>query len=165
MDFSSVNQSGIYTDLIREFLNNDHKVYIVSPTERRKHELTRLVDYGNYQMLKLRIGNTQKTNVIEKGISTIALESIFLRGIKKYYSNIKFDLIIYTTPPITLFKAVDYIKKRDNAATYLLLKDIFPQGAVDLGLLSITGINGQIYRYFRNVEKKLYSVSDYIGCM
>ena len=43
-----------------------------------------------------------------------------------------------------------------------MLKDIFPQNAVDLGMMSKTGI---IYKYFRNQEKKYYKYSDYIGCM
>lgn len=74
-------------------------------------------------------------------------------------------MILYPTPPITLCDVVEYIKKRDNAKTYLLLKDIFPQNAVDLGMLKKTGMKGFLYRYFRVKEKKLYAVSDKIGCM
>lgn len=43
-----------------------------------------------------------------------------------------------------------------------MLKDIFPQNAVDIGILST---NGLIYKYFCIQEKKLYEISDYIGCM
>ena len=46
-----------------------------------------------------------------------------------------------------------------------MLKDIFPQNAVDIGMLSKNGIKGIIYRHFRNQEKQLYKISDYIGCM
>ena len=60
---------------------------------------------------------------------------------------------------------MEYVKKRDGAKTYLLLKDIFPQNAVDLGILSKTGLKGLLYRYFRAKEKKLYAISDKIGCM
>lgn len=77
----------------------------------------------------------------------------------------KFDLIIYSTPPITFQRAVEYVKERDNAQTYLLLKDIFPQNAVDIGILSKNGWKGLIYKYFRKKEKKLYGISDRIGCM
>ena len=72
---------------------------------------------------------------------------------------------MYSTPPITFCKTVEYVKKRDGAKTYLLLKDIFPQNAVDLGMMNKAGIKGFIYRFFRRKEKKLYSISDYIGCM
>lgn len=165
LDFDSINEHNIYTDLLREFCNHGHQVYVISPIERRSGKQPRIICGKTSTILKLRIGNTQKTNIIEKGISTITLESIFIRGIKKYFSNVKFDLVMYSTPPITFQKAVEYVKKRDAAKTYLLLKDIFPQNAMDLGMLSKNGWKGLLYKYFRKKEKRLYTISDYIGCM
>ncbi|KMQ04184.1 glycosyltransferase family 4 protein [Bacillus cereus] len=165
LDFSTIKEKGIYTDLMREFTNNGNNVYIISPTEKRKRQKTKLIDEGNCKILKLQIGNIQKTNMIEKGISTLTLESKFLKGIKNYFSDVKFDLVLYSTPPITLQKAVEYVQKRDNAKTYLLLKDIFPQNAVDLGMIKKKGMGSLLYKYFRTKEKNLYSISNYIGCM
>lgn len=165
LDFDSLEERNIYTDLLRTFHKNGHNLYIISPVERRKKQPTRLVENGNISILKLRIGNTQKTNIIEKGISTLALEALVKRGIKKYYSNIKFDLVLYSTPPITFANVIEYIKKRDNAKSYLLLKDIFPQNAVDIGMLNKSGPKSILYKFFRKKEKKLYRLSDYIGCM
>lgn len=112
--------------------------------------------------LKIKTGNIQKTNPIEKGISTILLEGQFKKAIKKYAKDIKFDLILYSTPPITFCSVIKYFKKRDNAKTYLMLKDIFPQNAVDLNYFSNKSI---IYKYFRKKEINLYKQSDKIGCM
>jgi len=165
LDFSTIDENGIYTDLMREFVKDGHDIYIVSPTEKRKNEPTRLIDSGKVKILKLQIGNTQKTNLIEKGISILTLESKFKSGIKKHFDDVKFDLVLYSTPPITLQKAVEFVKQRDQAKTYLLLKDIFPQNAVDLGILKTSGIKSLIYKSFRNKEKRLYKISDYIGCM
>lgn len=165
LDFSSIEEHNIYTDLLREFARHGHAIYAITPVERRNKQKTRLLRDKQATILKLRIGNTQKTNIIEKGISTISIEPQFIRGIKKYFANVKFDLVLYTTPPITLCRAIEYVKKRDNAKTYLMLKDIFPQNAVDIGMLRVDGWKGILYRYFRNKEKKLYQISDYIGCM
>lgn len=165
IDFNTLDERNIYTDLLREFYKNGHKIYVVSPVERRKNVKTHLVCTEMANILKLKIGNTQKTNIIEKGISTVSIEPLYIAGIKKYFGNVKFNLIIYSTPPITFCKAIEYVKNRDNAKTYLLLKDIFPQNAVDIGLLTKSGIKGMIYKFFRNKEKKLYSISDTIGCM
>lgn len=165
LDFNSIDERNIYTDLLREFYKNGHSVYVISPVERRKHQATKLLKTDKATILKLKIGNTQKTNIIEKGISTISIEPQFIAGIKKYFSDVKFDLVIYSTPPITFCNAIEFVKKRDGAKTYLLLKDIFPQNAVDLGMMSKSGIKGLIYKVFRNKEKKLYRISDYIGCM
>lgn len=165
LDFNSIDERSIYTDLLREFFKNGHSVYAISPVERRKNQATKLLKTDKATILRLRIGNTQKTNIIEKGVSTLSIEPLFIAGIKKYFSDVKFDLVIYSTPPITFCNAIEFVKKRDGAKTYLLLKDIFPQNAVDLGMMSKSGIKGLIYKVFRNKEKKLYRISDYIGCM
>lgn len=161
----NIEQHAIYPDLLRCFRDHGHQIFTVSSYEKRTGKSTELVKEKGVCMLHVQIGNLTKTNVIEKGVSTILIEKQYMREIKKYFSNIKFDLIMYSTPPITLVKVIDYIKKRDNSKTYLLLKDIFPQNAVDIGMMSKSGIKGLLYKYFRKKEKKLYAISDYIGCM
>ena len=164
-NISDINESGIYQDLLREFARKGHSVFVISPTERRNQEKTHLIKTDIASILRVKTGNIQKTNLIEKGIATVLLETQYISAIKKYLSDVKFDLVLYSTPPITLAGAVQYIKKRDGAKTYLLLKDIFPQNAVDIGMMSKTGVKGFLYRYFRAKEKKLYDLSDKIGCM
>lgn len=163
--FSSIYEKGIYTDLLREFTKDNHNLFVVTPVEKSKNEQTTLLHEENIKILKLRIGNIQKTNLLEKGITTITIESKFKYAIRKYFHEVKFDLVLYTTPPITLHKAVEFVKKRDHAKTYLLLKDIFPQNAVDLNILKTSGFYSILYMYFRLKEKKLYKISDFIGCM
>ena len=163
--FRSINEHSGYPDLLREFKKNGHEVYIVSTNERRLGKETEYVDEDGAHLLRVKIGNLTKTNLIEKGISTLLIERQFKAAIRKYLSDVKFDLIMYSTPPITLVSAIEYVKKRDGAKTYLLLKDIFPQNAVDIGIMSKTGVKGLLYKHFRKMEKKLYRVSDRIGCM
>lgn len=162
IDFSSIYENGIYSDLMREFMNNHHKLYIISPTEKKIQDNLTIYDDDNCKIIKPYIGATQKTNIIKKGISILTLEYKIKKVIKRYLNTVKFDLVIYSTPPITFQNAIKYVKNRDNAKTYLLLKDIFPQNAIDLKMLS--KIN-PIYWYFRIKEKKLYKYSNYIGCM
>lgn len=166
IDFNSIDEKGIYTDLLRVFMENGHKLSVISPIEEKRNIETHLLKESNITILKLKIGNVKKTkNLLKKGISMLTLENKFIYGIKKYFDDVKFDFVLYSTPPITLCNAIRFVKERDNAKTYLLLKDIFPQNAVDLGMLSTKGVRGLIHRYFRNKEKNLYNLSDYIGCM
>jgi len=95
----------------------------------------------------------------------VLVEYQFLHAIKKHLGDVKIDLVLYTTPPITLVKTIEHIKRRCGARTYLMLKDIFPQNAVDLGMMPTGGLRGLIYKFFRKKEKKLYAISDTIGCM
>ena len=164
--FTDLSVRGIYPDLLRKFIEEGHKVYVVSPRERRLGIKTGVVSQGEATLLGVKTLNIQKTNVIEKGIGTVTLEYQFKSAIRKYLGDISFDLILYSTPPITFPKVIQYLKKKNpKAITYLLLKDIFPQNAVDLGMMSKSGVKGILYRFFRNKEKKLYALSDFIGCM
>lgn len=165
LDFDSLETSNIYTDLLKEFIKHEHSLYIVSPTERRFKKKTQLIKQDKFQIVKKKIGNIQKTGFIEKGISTIFIDRQFVNAIKKYFNNISFDLVIYSTPPVSFTKTVNWIKKKYQSISYLLLKDIFPQNAVDLEVLRKKGLFSIIYLYFRKKEKLLYEISDYIGCM
>ncbi len=157
-----VSEGGIYSDLMRTFNKNGHDILYVSPTERRRREQTHFYSYGRISHLRVKSPNIQKTNWLEKGISTLVIEFLYLFSIIKYFGHFRFDLIIYSTPPITFTNCIKYIKRRDSAKTYLLLKDIFPQNAIDMGLMKR---NSLLHRYFKRREKKLYQISDYIGCM
>ena len=159
-----LSMNSIYPSLLNKFVDNNCDVYILNPIERKdyKHYYKKLENVNGINVVNIKIGNIRSKDKFIKGISLIDLDRRYLKGIKKYLSNISFDLILYPTPPITLYNVVKYLKKKNSAITYLMLKDIFPQNAVDLGFFSKRSL---IYKYFRNREVKLYEISDYIGCM
>ena len=162
-NINSVKDRNIYTDLMRKFRDEGHGVYIVSPAERRYGQDTRIIDTDGVKILKVKTLNIQKTNVVEKGVGTLLIERQYQSAINKHFVNVNFDLILYSTPPITFTNVVRFLKKRNpKAISYLLLKDIFPQNAVDIGMFSQKSI---FNCYFRKKEKALYKTSDYIGCM
>ena len=160
---ADIEDRGIYQDLMRKFRDEGHNVYIVTAAERRLGIDTSLVESHGVKILNVKTLNVQKTNIVEKGIGTLLIESQFKAAIKKYLGDVKFDLITYSTPPITFTNVVKYLKmKNPDAISYLQLKDIFPQNAVDIEMFGEKSI---FNRYFRKKEKCLYEVSDYIGCM
>lgn len=163
---ADISQRHIYTDLLRKFRDEGHAVYLVSPNERSFGRPTEMVEQDGVRTLGVKTLNLQKTSVIEKGIGQILVESQYKVAINKYFKGVSFDLILYSTPPITFSTIIKFLKKRNpSAKTYLLLKDIFPQNAVDMGMMSKRGAKGILYKYFRRKEKVLYSLSDHIGCM
>jgi len=160
---SDINTRGIYSDLLRKFRDEGHNIYVVSPRERRMGESTFLRVEDGVTILGVKTLNIQKTNVIEKGLGTVMIEWQFKRAIEKYLKGKSFDLILYSTPPITFPNVIKHLKRKNpKAVSYLLLKDIFPQNAVDLGMF---GEKSLFYKFFRRKEKALYKLSDYIGCM
>lgn len=155
----------ITLDLMHTFQRNGHQVYAVAGLERNKNADTYVAQEADCTVLRVKIGKNKKANLIEKGLTTLMLPKTYIAAIKKHFADVKFDLVLYPTPPVTHADTVAYIKKRDGAKSYLLLKDIFPQNAVDIGMMRKSGVKGIIYRHFRRQEKKLYALSDRIGCM
>ena len=121
----NISEHSIYIDLIRAFQTQNNNIYTVSPKYGYEEGLF-FADI-NIQQVFVDVDIVRGGNrLIKKGISILTTQNLFVNAIKKHLSNVKFDLVIYSTPPITLFKAAAFVKKRDNSRTYLLLKDIFP---------------------------------------
>lgn len=160
-----LDHQSIYADLLKEFVKNGHSVSVVVPSERRLGKGTyREKKYG-IDVLHVSIGNVTKCGLVEKGISYLTVGHCFKQEIEKNFDKHSFDLILFTTPPTTFYGVIAWLKKESGAKSYLLLKDIFPQNSIDLGMLRTSGVKGLIYRYFKHTEQQTYKVADYIGTM
>ena len=160
-NLGDLNERSLYRDLLFFFRDKGHSVFVVC----QNSQATEMNVQFGVPVLKVKTGDMATKNLIKKGISTVVIGNCFVKGIREFLKNTRFDVVMYSTPPITFAKVVRYIKKRDGAKSYLLLKDIFPQNAVDIGMLKKSGVKGLLYMHFRRVEKTLYKVSDFIGCM
>ena len=163
--YKTIYVHDFYADILRNYVKDGHHVYVVTPVESKYGIKTSVLREDGCDILQLKIGSYFNVNSIRKGITLLEIEYQVILAIKKYWSNVKFDMVLYATPPISFAKVIQYIKKRDNAVSYLMLKDIFPQNAVDLGMMKTLGVKSILYKYFRNKEEQLYRYSDRIGCM
>ena len=161
----SLQKESVHINVIRALIGAGHSVSVLCSRERRLGLPTEYSVESGIKIVRLRTLNVTKCSLLEKGVSMLLLEHQFVGAIKKYFKDDEFDLVIYNTPPITLANVVKYCKKKFGCKSYLMLKDIFPQNAVDLGMMSTRGITGILYKMFRAKEKKLYKYSDGIGCM
>ena len=152
----------LYTDLASELVESGHKVTVIVSEEKRKIDDTRVCKERNYNVIRVRTGNLYEIGCVEKAISFITLQFKMKNAINKYLSNEKFDMIVFMSPPVTMYSVVNFAMKKYNCFSYLMQKDIFPQNAVDLKIM--TKCN-PAYWYFRHKEKELYKISTVIGCM
>lgn len=155
------SSSTIYTDLAEALAERGHDVVVVAAEEKKKYESGGIKEERGCKVLRVKVGNLYDVSLIEKGISVITLAFYMKNAIKKEFSKENFDLILFEAPPATLVGVVSYAKKMFKAPAYLMMKDIFPQNAIDIGLMK----KGIIYYYFRLKEKELYKQADMIGCM
>ncbi|MBK9797737.1 MAG: glycosyltransferase family 4 protein [Holophagaceae bacterium] len=148
--------------LMEEFCHQGHQVDVVTIDERKNRRPTRLVQEGPFQVLRVRTGNIFDVGLYEKGLGTVTIPWLLSRAMARLLPERRYDLVLYVAPPVTFSRIIQGLKRRQPwAKTYLILKDIFPQNARDLGMIR----NPLLFAYFRRQERRLYRLSDSIGCM
>lgn len=159
---SGMRSQSIYFDLMQEFVRNGHEVYCVYAEEKRNNQDTHTFLENDVTYLGVKTGNLSKNpNLISKGMATLMIDKQYRKAIDKFFGSETFDLVLYSTPPITFIETLRYFKKR-NEMIYLMLKDIFPQNAIDLKMFKE---NGLLHKFFKRKEKTNYDLSDFIGVM
>jgi len=151
----------LYSDLMDEISLFGHEITVFRSEEERVFGRPEVSSRKNVTIVSVPTGRVTKTNIMIKTANILLTEPRYLAAMKKYYADNYPDMVIITTPPITFCSAASYYRKK-GSVIYLLLKDIFPQNAVDLGMMKKEGL---IYSFFRAKERKLYKNSDVIGCM
>ncbi|MBM7706087.1 glycosyltransferase involved in cell wall biosynthesis [Chryseomicrobium aureum] len=152
----------IYTDLAEALHEAGHEI-TVAVSEQSKNKInTELGMERGFSVLRIVTGNYYDVNFLEKGITSLKIPILMKKYIRKYLKDQKFDFILFESPPTTNVDLIDWVKKEFKCPAYLMLKDIFPQNAVDLGIFTK---RNPIYHYFLFKEKKLYDVADKIGVM
>jgi len=150
----------LYSDLMDEITARGHKAIVFRPDDGTTSLVSSL--RGSVQVVTVKSGKITKNSYLNKAINTILLGRRYKKALKQVMTDIVPQLLIYSTPPITFLDAIDLAKKNSGCETFLLLKDIFPANACDIGLIRRGGL---MWRHFRKMEKKLYAISDRIGCM
>lgn len=152
----------IYTDLAEALHEAGHVITVAVSESAGNNKRTVLKKERGFEVLRVITGNYYDVGFIQKGFTTLRIPVLMKRGISKYLKNREFDFILFEAPPVTNGDLVSWAKKQFQCPAYLMLKDIFPQNAVDLGILNKDGL---FYHFFKSKEKKLLRTADYIGCM
>ena len=154
--------STLTKDISDEFHKNGHKVFVATLLEKKYKRETELKIENGYTVLRIKSGNYfDSPGKIEKGITALTIPFQLKREIIKHLGEEKIDLIFTHTPFVANEYLIKSLKKYFNAKAMLHLWDIFPQNALDIGLMK----KGTLSNFFKKKEKKMYKIFDYIGCM
>ncbi|BCB96288.1 glycosyltransferase WbuB [Dissulfurispira thermophila] len=110
----------------------------------------------NIKALRIKTLPHHNVNFIIRGISQLTMPYIFSLKIKKYITHV--DFIIVYSPPLTLANLGASLKQFYKAKFILNVQDIFPQNAIDLGILK----NRLLIKFFQYMEKQAYKGADVI---
>lgn len=152
----------IYTDLAESLFEAGHEITVVVSEQAKNKKKTELKQERGFEVLRIVTGNYYDVSLIEKGITSLKIPILMRFGIMKYFGKRSFDMILFESPPVTNAGLIEWAKNKFKCPAYLMLKDIFPQNAVDLGIIKR---NGLLFKYFKAKENKLYKTADFIGCM
>jgi glycosyltransferase involved in cell wall biosynthesis len=146
-------------DLSLELVKQGHQPIVIIPS----FELTQpwsSEDFQGVQVLRLKAPKTKDINYVRRTIGEFLMPFVMLRNFRKSpFAAVKWDGVVWYSPTIFLGPFSKALKKMGGVRSYLILRDIFPEWAVNMGLMG----RGLPYRFFKAVEDFQYSVADVIG--
>ena len=136
-----------------------HQVTVATPDYRitSKYVFDSIDDVDIY---RFRSPNVKDESKIKRAINETALSFNAYKNLKSVFKENQFELIVSYSPSIFFGSLIKKLKKKWNAKTYLILRDLFPQWVIDHGLIQE---KSAIASYFRRFEKINYKAADRIG--
>lgn len=148
-------------ELALELKNNSHEVSVLTPKPLQKELLT-IQKIDGIRVLFFRSGKIKNVGKLKRAINESLLSYQAFKSAKEYLKENPCNGIIYFSPSIFFGSLVKKLTELWNCKSYLILRDIFPQWAVDNSLINE---NSLIHKYFNFFEKINYKSADKIGVM
>jgi len=133
------------------------KVNLPYEFNERSFEICSKQNNVNVIRTKTPVHPHEKSKFAVRGISYLILPYLFFLDIRKYIKN-RIEAVIVYSPPLTLAMAGRLVKRKYGAKFLLNVQDIFPQNAIDLGVMR----NSYLIRFFEGVERKAYADADIV---
>lgn len=147
-------------DLVQEFVRQGHEVTVLLPSPGKDVPSWEIEDYHGARLVRLRAPGTHGLGYVRRALGEFFMPYFMLRNLANSpIANIVWDGIVWYSPSIFHGPLVSSLKKASKCKSYLIIRDIFPEWAVDMGLMG----RGLAYRFFQCVALYQYSIADFIG--
>lgn len=146
-------------DFARELVRQGHEPTVLVPAAG---EVARsaLESIDGVRVLRVATPKTRDVGLMRRAVAECLMPFATLYA---YYRSAlqaeRWDGVIWYSPSIFHGPAVAWLKRRNRCRSYLILRDLFPDWAVDTGVMR----RGAAYRFFKRVERYQYRVADVIG--
>jgi glycosyltransferase involved in cell wall biosynthesis len=146
-------------DLSREFVRQGHALTVLLPSPHQKSPWV-LEQMDGVHVLRLKALATKDVGYVRRTLGELVMPFAMLRNFRKSpLATEKFDGVVWYAPSIFHGPFASAIKKNSSCKGYLIIRDIFPEWAVDMGLMG----RSLPYHFFDIVARYQYSVADVIG--
>lgn len=146
-------------DLAQEFARQGYQTTVMIPAPELDTDW-RVEYWEGVQVLRLKAPQTKDVGYVRRTLGEFLMPFFMLRNLKKSaLANIRWDGVVWYSPTIFLGPVASFLKKASCCRAYLIVRDIFPEWAVDMGIMR----RGLPYYFFKIVERYQYSVANVIG--
>jgi glycosyltransferase involved in cell wall biosynthesis len=146
-------------DLASEFAAQGHEPTVIVPSSGLDVPW-KIECVSGVQVLRCRTPDIKDIGYVRRTINELCLPYVFLRALRQSkLSTARWQGVVWYAPSIFLGPIVRTLRRESGCRSYLILRDIFPEWAVDMGLMG----RGLPYKFFKWIERNQYSVADTIG--
>ena len=146
-------------DLSREFARQGHSICVIVPADNQKGRWGLEMADGA-QVLRLKAPKMKDIGFVRRTLAECWMPFAMMWNFKQSpLANEVWDGVIWYAPSIFHGPFVRLLKNSGCSRSYLIIRDVFPQWAADLGLMR----RGLVFRFFDAVARYQYSLADVIG--
>lgn len=146
-------------DLSLEFARQGHDVTVLVASSDISSAWT-VEKWNGVRVVRLRTPNAKVESYARRAFCEMLMPFFMLYQLRKSSVRIdEWDGLVWYSPTIFLGPIVQALKSASKCESYLIVRDIFPEWAVDMGLMG----RGLPYQIFKAVANYQYSVADRIG--
>lgn len=147
-------------DLGQAFRKAGHAITVIVPVASQDNRVKHAVHHG-CEVITVRAFQTKEVNYVRRTLAEFVnpFWIWFYLQRTSVLRHQKIDGIIWYSPTIFWGPLVRRLKKKFGCPAYLILRDLFPDWALDLGVLK----KGPIYTFLKKVERYQYAQANVIG--
>lgn len=146
-------------DLAREITRQGHELTVLLPDASIENSWA-LIETDGFTVLRLKAPKTKDVNYVQRTLGEFLMPfSMFSKLKRTPIWGSQWEGIIWYSPSIFFGPLIKRLKKQASVPSYLIIRDIFPEWAVDMGLMG----RGLPYYFFKQVARYQYSQADVIG--
>lgn len=151
----------MFHELAVELIRQGHQVTVITPQFTNPKTFYKSCIDG-VTVWYFRSGPIKDTKMYKRALNETLLSFRAWQAIKWECNEVKFDGVVYYSPSIFFGGLISKIRGKFNCRSYLVLRDFFPQWAIDYGIIKESSL---VSKYFRFFEQVSYRQADKIGVM
>lgn len=155
---STKSSAKLIHDLALELERTNHDVTVLAPSDDLLQAFAVSYEDG-VRVARVRTKRIKGASRILRALRERALSDVMWRCGRSFFETHPHDAIIFYSPSIFFGKLVRRLKRLWRCRAYLIVRDLFPQWALDAGLIR----RGPTYYFFKYMELVQYAVADVVG--